>query len=140
MGLTYKSRSDVSRRLILYAVGAVVVLIAVLSVLSFLSDPFGIRSWFRDREQARVETLETDLSARTRESEGRAEQVQRIETYHREVVTIQSATASQVSEARSAPDASTPLDPARVDRLRAADRVLCNLAAGCSSPVDNPAG
>ena len=126
-------------RLAAYALGVVVCIIALIAVVSFLSDPFGIRSWFASREKARVETIESDLSARTLESEGRAGQLTRTETYHREVITIQSATEPFAAEARSAPDADTPLDLERADRLRRADDSLCLHTAGCSPATDNPA-
>ena len=126
-------------RLAAYALGVVVCILALIAVMSFLSDPFGIRSWFRDREEKRVETIESDLSARSIESEGRADQLDRLETHYREVITIQSATEPFAAEARSAPDADTPLDLERADRLRRADDSLCLHTAGCSPATDNPA-
>lgn len=127
-----------TRRLALYIAAGVLLVIGVLSVLSFVADPFGVRSWFRDRAERQAEITRADLQARTVESEGRAAQMDRLETFHREVITIQSATASPVTEARSAPDADIPLDPDRADRLRRADRSLCGVAAGCSAPTDDP--
>ena len=129
-----------SPRLLWTAFAAVVCIIALIAVLSFLSDPFGIRSWFANREKARVETIESDLSARTLESEGRAGQLTRTETYHREVITIQSATEPFAAEARSAPDANTPLDTHWRDLLRRSNGSLCQHVTCSPAAPDDPAG
>lgn len=126
-----------SPRVIAWGVGIVVCLIALLSVLSFLSDPFGIRSWFREREKDRVERIESDLSARTIESDGLSDQIERFETTHREIITIQSATASSVTEARSAPDATTTLSPDLLDVLARSDRSLCDGRSCSPAPTDD---
>lgn len=129
-----------SPRLLWTAFIAVVCIIALIAVVSFLSDPFGFKARKIEQLQREAETAQSDAYARTLESEGRAGQLDRLETYHREVITIQSATASAVTEARSATDANTPLDPARADRLRRADDSLCQHTAGCSPSPDYPAG
>lgn len=129
-----------SPRLAAYALGVVVCIIALIAVVSFLSDPFGIRSWWNGLQADRQAQVASNGEARTIESEGRAGQLDRLETHYREVITIQSATEPFAAEARSAPDADTPLDLERADRLRRADDSLCLHTAGCSPSTDNPAG
>ena len=73
-------------------------------------------------------TSEADAAARAAETQANADQVQRIETVHRQVIELRDLTDPVIHEARSAPDASTPLDPDRADRLREHDRRLCELA------------
>lgn len=52
--------------------GAVVIALAAITVLSFISDPFGIRAWFQERLETRAATAERDASARGLEVEGSA--------------------------------------------------------------------
>ena len=131
-----------SPRLLWTAFIAVVCIIAALAVVGFVQDPFGFKARKIERLQREAETAQSDAYARTLESEGRAGQLDRLETYHREVITIQSATEPFAAEARSAPDADTPLDPARADRLRRADDSLCAHATcpASSAPADAPTG
>ena len=106
-----------------------------------------------DRAEDQVEDLQQDLStaeadaaARAAEAQANADQVQRIETVHRQVIELRDLTDPVIHEARSAPDASTPLDPDRADRLREHDRRLCELAPevcaaagpGARAPGDGP--
>jgi hypothetical protein len=128
-----------SPRIAAYAIGVVVCIIALIAVVSFLSDPFGFKARKIERLEREAETAQSEADARTLESEGRAGQIDRLETYHREVITIQSATEPLAAEARSAPDAETPLDPPRTLVVGSADRSLCVNAprlAGCAPPVD----
>lgn len=108
-------------RLVLWTalfVGGVILLIAVLRTLGFSWDPFGTQ---RAKADAYVST---DL-ARDLEAEGYAEQAERLDTYHHQTITVQAAAATAEAELRSLPDADNPIDPGRLDRLRAADRELC---------------
>lgn len=91
-----------------------------------------------DRDQARAEAESRGL-----EAAGQAAQVERIEAVTRVIIETQAATAEVVAAARSAPDAETPLDPARADRLRAHDRELCRLSpalVGCAAAAADSAG
>lgn len=64
------------------------------------------------------------------EAEALRGQIVRTEAAQRSVTTLRDLTTPFVDEARSAPDASTHLDPERADRLREHDRRLCELAPG----------
>ena len=88
----------------------------------------------RDRLAAEAAVQATHIEALT-------EQARRVETVHRQVIELRDLTDPVIHEARSAPDASTPLDPDRADRLREHDRRLCELAPGaCAGPAAAPAG
>ena len=124
-------------------VGALFLIAAVSSVWN------GLWSWLPwsaerqlegARAQAEVATDQAEASRLTAEGEG--DTIRRLDTYHHQVVTVRAAVAEGVAEAMGAPDASTPLDPDRAARLRAADRELCRVApdlGGCAAAAD-PAG
>jgi hypothetical protein len=88
----------------------------------------------RDRLAAQAAVQAAHIEALT-------EQARRVETVHRQVIELRDLTDPVIHEARSAPDASTPLDPNRADRLREHDRSLCELASGaCAGPAAAAAG
>ena len=110
-------------------VGGLILAFGVLRMVGFSWDPFGTQ---RARADAYVST---DL-ARDLEAEGYAEQAVRTDTYHHQTLTIQTQAAQTEADLRSLPDADAPIDPARLDRLRAADRELCESSPGLCSPPD----
>lgn len=124
-------------RLVLWAaliIGGAILLFGAVRLLGFSFDPFG---WTKGKADA---FESTDL-ARDLEGEGQAEQAIRTDTYHHSVVTIQSDAATRAAEIRSLPDAETPLDPTRLDKLRAADLGVCrNAASVCPAPDAAPGG
>lgn len=129
---------------LLVAIIAVVLFVVLANGLGFRWDPFNLAGRRAERAENRAVAAEDNAAARTLESEGQAAQLQRVETVHRQIIEVQNVTADAVTAARSAPDAETPLDPARADRLRGHDRELCGLApalGGCAAaPVDPDGG
>lgn len=124
--------------LIIGLVIGLVILVANLwnGLWSFL--PWSAESRLQRSESAR-EYAESNASARTLESQGNAEQIQRVETFHRQEVVLRDLTEQSINEARSAPDATDRPSPEYADALRAADERLCHLYAGCSTPeADRP--
>lgn len=121
--------------LALFAVFWVVFGIAGLARPSFLGlkfDPFGI-------DARKIDRLENEVSVLEREATGNAEIAQATQTFHTREVVIRELSRQAEIEARTAPDAETPLDPSRVDRLRSADNRLCSAyPAICPNP--DPAG
>ena len=99
-------------------------------------DPLGFQS--RRMEQARFEAERgrAEALARELETEARAEQArQQVQTRAR-LDQLAQVTSHAQSAARRAPDADTPLDQDRLERLRAFDRQLCDQAkplAGCAA-------
>lgn len=90
--------------------------------------------WSDERRLERAidqrDRLAAEVAAQAAHIESLGEQTRRVETVHRQVIDLRDLTDPVIHEARSAPDASTPLDPDRADRLREHDRRLCELAPG----------
>lgn len=133
----------VTWRLARAALPYVLALLAVIAVVMFWNGiaahiPFTAQ-WRANRAEAQRDHAEADAANRSLEVEGEREQAQRVETFHTSEVIIRDLTSRAETEARSAPDADTPLDPARADRLRAHDRSLCLETGLCAaSPAVDP--
>jgi hypothetical protein len=121
--------------LVIAAVALVVFGLAGLVRPSFLGlkfDPFGI-------DARKIDRLENQVSVLEREATGNAEIAAATQTFHTREVVIRDLARQAETEARTAPDAETPLDPDRVARIRAADYRLCIVAPSiCANP--DPAG
>ena len=116
------------------------VLLAMGHGLGLRWDPFGLAGRRLAAAQARAATAEADAGARRLEVEGAADQARRLDLHHQQAVSVAVATDRAQTDARSAHDASTPLDPARAARLREHDRRLCELASAvCGAAPDDPA-
>ena len=101
--------------------------------------------WSDERRLERVidqrDRLAAEAAAQAAHIEALTSQARRVETVHRQVIELRDLTDPVIHEARSAPDASTPLDSRRADRLREHDRSLCELAPGaCADPAAADAG
>lgn len=90
------------------------------------------------RAVAKVERLEGEVSTLTREATGNAEIAVATDTYHTREIIIREGTSEAIAEARSAPDADTPLTGERADRLRSADNRLCVQFPGLCAGPDAP--
>ena len=125
---------------LLIAVAFIALLSALNYGLSFV--PF-TPQWNAKRAVASAERLEGQVSTLEREATGQAEIAIATDTFHTREIIIREGTAQAIAEARSAPDATTPLDPMRADRLRAADNRLCDASPSiCADPdaADRGAG
>ena len=101
--------------------------------------------WSDERRLERVidqrDQLAAEAAAQSAHIEALTEQARRVETVHRQVIELRDLTDPVIHEARSAHDASFPLEPDRADRLRDHDRKLCELAPGaCAASAAAPAG
>lgn len=121
---------------LLIAVAFIALLSAVNWGLSFV--PF-TPQFNAKRAVAKVETLEGQVSTLEREAAGQAEISTATETFHTRETIIREGTAQAIAEARSAPDATTPLAAERTDRLRSADFRLCSQFPGICADPDAPA-
>lgn len=121
---------------------AVVALLAFGRGLGLRWDPFGLADHRLAAAEARAAAADSDAAARRLEVEGAADQARRIDIHHQQAVSVARATGRAADHARSAHDASLPLDPARAARLREHDRRLCDLApAVCAAaPADTAGG
>lgn len=113
---------------------AFIILVSVVNFgLSFV--PF-TPQWNGKRAVAKAEKLEGQIDTLTREATGNAEISQAVETLHTREIIIREGTAQAIAEARSAPDADTPLSDERASRLRAADDRLCLATGLCATHAD----
>jgi hypothetical protein len=98
------------------------------SFLGFKFDPFGI-------DARKLDQLTDQVSVMEREAIGNAEVAAATQTFYTREVVIRELSRQAEIEARTAPDAETPLTPDRVGRLRAADHRLCSAyPAICPDP------
>lgn len=128
-----------------YLIGSIILILALIVLANTWNRVWSFLPWSAESRLERAETArdraEDDAAAREIESAGQAEQIQRIETVHRQIVTVQAATQKAIIEARSAPDANDPLEPSRAVRLSASDRMLCGYAPDLCRPTEtDPSG
>lgn len=125
---------------IVLAAALVVLAAGVGHGLGLRWDPFDLSGRRFRAAEARAAIAVADAGARRLETEGRADQARRLEHLHQQAVAVARVTADASSQARSAHDASTPLDPARAGRLLHHDRELCRLSpALCRPSTADPA-
>lgn len=123
-------------RIIAYIAAGLILLAGFNHLAGFV--PF-TPQWSAKRAEAKADRLEGQVSTLEREATGNAEIGQAVETYHTSEIIIREGTSEAIAEARSAPDADTPLTGERADRLRAADSRLCNqFPAICGPGPDAP--
>jgi len=120
-------------RLIGYIAAAVIALAALNHFAGFV--PF-TPQWSAKRAEAKADRLEDQVSTLEREATGQTEISTATETFHTRETIIREGTTEAIAQARSAPDAATPLDPLRADRLRDADLRLCNQFPGFCADSD----
>lgn len=129
----------ITRKVILWGVAVVGAIIALILLANAWNGLWSFLPWSAESRLERAETArdtaQDNASARGIESQGQADQIQRIETVHRQIVTVQTATQDAITQARSAPDANDPLEPGRAIRLHAADRMLCGYAPDLCRPA-----
>ncbi|WP_333612002.1 hypothetical protein [Brevundimonas bullata] len=120
-------------------IGAMALVAALILLANAWNGLWSFLPWSAESRLERAETArdvaQDDASARSLESQGQADQIQRIETVHRQIVTVQTATQDAITQARSAPDANDPLEPGRAVRLQSSDRMLCGYAPDLCRPA-----
>lgn len=119
-------------RLILLAIAAVLILAGWNSFARHI--PF-TPQWSAHRAEARADYAEQDATNRGLEADGNAETLTRVETYHTRETIYRDLAHQAETEARTAPDADTPLSDERAARLRAHDLRMCSeFPAICARP------
>lgn len=139
-GRTFNFRSPVGIALIVLA-GLLTLLAAVVALdgLGFRFDPLGLSAKRLARAEQQRDLAKQDATARTIEAAGSVETLRRVEQ-----VTIKIRAAEQIAfqsatAAAEAPDANTPVDPARLARIRLADDRLCQLRPDiCTGTTTSP--
>ena len=117
---------------LLIAAAFVALLSAVNFGLSFV--PF-TPQFNAKRAVAKTERLEGQVETLEREATGQAEIGQAVERHYSRETIIREIASQAETEARDAPDATTPLSQERADRLRLNDQRVCdNAPAICADP------
>lgn len=133
-----KALSKAAIKWLLIAAAFIILLSAINWGLSFV--PF-TPQFNAKRTAAAAERLEVEVDTLTREAAGNAEIATATETFHTRETIIREGTAQAIAEARSAPDATTPLTDERADRLRSSDFRLCGQFPGlCADPDASSSG
>ena len=138
----WRSLAPMGRMVVAVSVlGAIVISIALVSRAWD-----GLTTWLPwsderrlERAEARLDQLQTDLDARSAEVVALERQAERTAVAHHTLTEARAVTARATTLAETAPDANDPIDPARADRLRAADQRLCQLSPDVCAAPDRPA-
>lgn len=124
-------------------IGALALIAALVLLANAWNELWSFLPWSSESRLGRAEkardVAQDEASARSIESQGQADQVQRIETVHRQIVTVQNATQDAITQARNAPDANDPLEPGRAVRIQSSDRMLCGYAPDLCRPAASDA-
>lgn len=117
-------------------IGWIIAMIAVVMAFALLAHGWSrLWSWLPWSTAHQLETARSEAAVQTDragssalQAEGEGDQVRRLDAYSHQLITVQAVTAAAVQEARSAPNAQTPLEDARSARLRAHGLELCRNA------------
>ena len=124
-------------RLVGYVLAAVLALAALNHFAGFV--PF-TPQWSARQAVAKADRLEGQVSTLEREATGQAEISTATETFHTRETIIREIASQAETEARDAPDATTPLSQERADRLRLNDQRVCDSAPTICRNPDPAAG
>jgi len=124
-------------RLVGYILAAVLALAALNHFAGFV--PF-TPQWSARQAEAKAERLEGQVSTLEREATGNAEIGQAVERHYSRETIIREIASQAETEARDAPDATTPLSQERADRLRLNDQRVCDNAPAICADPDPAAG
>lgn len=113
------------------------------ALVSTVSGLFRALPWSAEQRlehtEARLDQVQADLEARQAEVEALERQAESVADAHRRLNQARVVTVRAQTRAEEAPDAHDPIDPDRADRLRDADRRLCELSPDLCPAPDRPA-
>lgn len=124
-------------RMIVYAAAALLFLAGLNHALSFI--PF-TPQFAAKQANAKADRLEGQVSTLEREAAGQAEIAVATETFHTRETVIREVQSQADREARSAPDAETPLPDERLARHLRNDERVCDGASFTCATLDAPLG
>ena len=124
-------------RLIGYVLAAVLALAALNHFAGFL--PF-TPQWSARQAVAKAERLEGQVSTLEREATGQAEIATAVERHYEREVIYRDIQSQADRDARTAPDADTPLPDERLARHLRNDERVCDGASFTCSALDAPIG
>ena len=121
-------------------IGFALLTIAALKGFGFRFDPFNQAEARADRAEQTAAHAGSDASARGIEAAGAADTTTRVEVVLQQAGAAQRILTPFTSDAKAAPDANAPLDPARAARLRDVDEQLCAVRPSlCAGPAGGAA-
>jgi hypothetical protein len=124
-------------RLVGYILAAVLALAALNHFAGFV--PL-TPQWSARQAVAKADRLEGQVATLERQATGQAEISTATETFHTRETIIREIASQAETEARDAPDATTPLSQERADRLRLNDQRVCDNAPAICADPDPAAG
>jgi hypothetical protein len=124
-------------RLLGYVAAALLSLAGLNHALSFI--PF-TPQFAAKQANVRAGQLEAQVSVLGREATGNAEIRDAVQIYHQRETIIREIASQAETEARDAPDATTPLSRERANRLRLNDQRVCLSAPAICADPDPAAG
>jgi hypothetical protein len=124
-------------RLIGYVLAAVLALAALNHFAGFV--PF-TPQWSAKRAEAKADRLEGQVSTLEREATGNAEIGQAVERHYEREVIYRDIQSQADRDARTAPDADTPLPDERLARHLRNDQRVCDGASFTCATLDAPVG
>ena len=124
-------------KLIGYVLAFVLIVAGINHGLSFIP---GTDQWRGKRAVAKADRLEGQVSTLEREATGNAEIGQAVETFHTREVVYRDIQSQADRDARTAPDADTPLPDERLARHLRNDERVCDGASFTCATLDAPLG
>jgi Tfp pilus assembly protein PilN len=124
-------------RLIGYVLAAVLVLAALNHFAAYV--PF-TPQWSAKRAEAKADRLEGQVSTLEREATGNAEIGQAVERHYEREVIYRDIQSQADRDARTAPDADTPLPDERLARHLRNDERVCDGSSFTCATLDAPLG
>jgi hypothetical protein len=124
-------------RLIGYVLAAVLALAALNHFAGFV--PF-TPQWSARQAEAKAERLEGQVASLEREATGNAEIGQAVERHYKREVIYRDIQSQADRDARTAPDADTPLPDERLARHLRNDQRVCDGASFTCATLDAPVG
>ena len=124
-------------RLVGYILAAVLALAALNHFAGFV--PL-TPQWSARQAVAKADRLEGQVATLERQATGQAEISTATETFHTRETIIREIASQAETEARDAPDATTPLSQERANRLRLNDQRVCLSAPAICADPDPAAG
>ena len=113
---------------------------ALLIALAVVVAWAGFQTVRAGRLKAEAVALRAENATLEREATGQAEISTATETFHTRETIIREIASQAETEARDAPDATTPLSQERADRLRLNDQRVCDSAPTICADPDPAAG
>jgi hypothetical protein len=124
-------------RLVGYVLAAVLALAALNHFAGFV--PF-TPQWSARQAEAKAERLEGQVASLEREATGNAEIGQAVERHYEREVVYRDIQSQADRDARTAPDADTPLPDERLARHLRNDQRVCDGASFTCATLDAPVG